>query len=65
MTDKLKDFPKWPKESINEYIYSTKNGLQSVLGDFDKSDSDKNLVWSTDYTKELPVVIKKSGSGSM
>lgn len=36
-----------------------------MIGSTDPEDKGKNVFWTTDYTKELPVIMKKEGYGSL
>ncbi|KRX10345.1 hypothetical protein PPERSA_03652 [Pseudocohnilembus persalinus] len=55
---------RYPLESIGESLYSTKEGIQQVIQKSDPNVKGKNVIWTTDYTHELPVVMKKDGLGS-
>ena len=53
-----------PKLSSDETLHISTEGLDYILKNFDKSCPDRNFLWTTDFRRELPVRIKKSGPGS-
>ena len=53
-----------PKIPDDEYLSVSKEGLQYILANYDPQVPDRNFLWTTDYTVELPVRVKKSGPGS-
>ena len=48
----------------NEYFYFSESGLKQVERSRDPKLPQKNIFWTTDYSIELPIIVKKSGPGS-
>ena len=48
----------------DEYFYVSASGLDSIRKNFDPKCPRKNIIWTTDYSTELPIVVKKTGPGS-
>ncbi|EGR28339.1 hypothetical protein IMG5_177990 [Ichthyophthirius multifiliis] len=48
----------------DEYFYCSPEGLQRIGQVYDKNDPQKNINWTTDYTLEMPIRMKKKGPGS-
>jgi len=53
-----------PKIPEDEYINISSQGLEYILNHVDPQTPEKNFLWTTDYRVELPIRVKKEGSGS-
>ena len=49
----------------DEYLYMTPQGLQRFGQIYDPKDPLKHILWTDDYTVELPIKMKKSGPGNI
>ncbi|CAD8081672.1 unnamed protein product [Paramecium primaurelia] len=49
---------------MEEQVYISEEGMKHILQTFDPKDPHKNILWTTNYKMELPLRIRKSGSGS-
>lgn len=47
----------------DEFLYISAEGLNRIANLFDPNEPTKNIVWTTDYTVELPIILKKEGPG--
>lgn len=45
-------------------MYISEEGMKHILSIFDPNDPHKNILWTTNYKMELPLRIRKYGSGS-
>ena len=50
-------------EKSDEYLYISKEGMEEILKGKEIENSGKNIYWTTDYTIELPIRMKKKGYG--
>ena len=48
----------------DDLLFISPQGYQRAASLYDPQEPAKNLMWTTDYTVELPIKIKKSGPGS-
>lgn len=48
----------------NEKLYLSPEGLKAFQESYDPSNPNKNLLYTTEYTRELPILMKKSGAGN-
>lgn len=46
-----------------ENLYISASGLQKLISIYDPSNPQKNVDWTTDFSIELPIKIKKEGAG--
>ena len=53
-----------PKIPEDESLHISAQGLNEIINSFDSSCPDRNFLWTTDFRKELPIRLKKSGPGS-
>ena len=51
-------------KSEDEFIYISNEGLKIIKKLWDPKDPLKNFNWTTNFTLELPILLKKSGPGS-
>ena len=49
----------------DEYLYMTPQGLQRFGQIYDPKEPLKHILWTDDYTVELPIKMKKSGPGNI
>ena len=49
--------------SDNEYLFISAEGLKSLSEKKIDMNGAKDVIWTTDYTHELPIRIKKKGPG--
>lgn len=54
--------PSLPKD---EYLYISPEGFSRLGSIYDAQEPLKHTVWTTDYTVELPIVLKKEGLGNI
>lgn len=47
----------------DEFLYISNEGLKRLNEIWSPSQSDKHLNWTTDYTVELPIRVRKEGYG--
>ena len=47
----------------SEYLYISNSGIQHLASIYDSSNPQKNVEWTTDFTIELPIKVKKAGKG--
>jgi len=47
-----------------ESIFISKEGFLHLQKIFDPENPDKNIEWTTNFSIELPIKLKRSGSGS-
>lgn len=59
MTSSLKG----PKLDNDEYFYCSPEGFQKLASIYDPKDPYKHFNWTTDYTIEMPIRVKKAGKG--
>jgi hypothetical protein len=48
----------------DETIYISAPGFERVMARYQCENGNKDIFWATDYNIELPIILKKSGSGS-
>lgn len=53
-----------PKLPHDETLHISAEGLHSIIQSFDPACPERNFLWTTDFRRELPIRIKKSGPGS-
>jgi len=53
-----------PHPFQDEVLQISPQGLARLSAEFDPKEPGKHIYWTTDYTMELPIAIKKSGPGS-
>ena len=56
--------PSFPANPEDEYIYISNEGFQNLIQFWDSKNPLKNFNWTIDYKFELPIHLKKKGSGS-
>ena len=54
---------KLPPVSEDEFLYISNDGLKRLTESWDPKNPLKNFNWTTDYTLELPIRLKKTGPG--
>ena len=47
----------------NEFLQISPEGLSHLASNFDPRSPSKHVLWTTDYTVELPISIKREGPG--
>lgn len=52
-----------PHPFKDEVLQISPQGLARLSAEFDPKEPAKHIYWTTDYTMELPIAIKKSGPG--
>lgn len=55
---------KLPPVGQDEYLYISNEGLKKLIEVWDPKNPQKNFNWTTDYTLELPIRLKKTGPGN-
>ena len=53
----------FPSIDRDEYLYLSPEGFQNLFHLYNPNSPQKNFNWTTDYTFELPIHLKKSGPG--
>lgn len=48
----------------DEQLYISPEGIKTYGAKYDPRNPNKNLLFTTDYDVELPIVMKKSGAGN-
>lgn len=56
--------PKLLEISHEEYLYMSPEGLERLSTLLDPAKPNKNILWTNDYTVELPIRVKREGPGS-
>lgn len=54
---------KLPPVGQDEFLYISNEGLRRLTQTLDPQNPQKNFNWTTDYTLELPIRLKKNGPG--
>ena len=52
-----------PPTGEDEYFLISPNSLEKIIKEFDPNEPEKNIIWTTDITTELPILVKKKGPG--
>ena len=55
---------KLPPIAEDEFLYISNDGLKRLTRTWDPKNPQKNFNWTTDYTLELPIRLKKTGPGT-
>ena len=53
-----------PALGDNEYLHISPEGLKKLATVYDPKDPAKNINWTVDYTLEVPIRMKKLGTGN-
>ena len=49
--------------SDDEYYQISLEGLNKLVASYDSKEPLRNVLWTTDYSVELPILLKKQGPG--
>lgn len=55
---------KLPPIADDEFLYISNEGLKRLTQSWDSKNPQKNFNWTTDYTLEMPIRLKKTGPGT-
>lgn len=53
-----------PSLAKDEYYYISPEGFARLGSIYNSEEPLKHTIWTTDYTVELPIAVKKSGPGT-